>query len=81
MIKNSQWDGGSGVKIAFSPPPTPTVHSNSNSNMADRINDREPITLAGTDKTPALQAFKRSEYFSGGATQGEELPNQLLTLG
>lgn len=71
------------MKIAFSPPPTPPppVHSNSNSNMADRINDREPITLAGTDKTPALQAFKWSEYFSGSATQGEELPNQLLTLG
>ena len=41
---------------AFPPPPTPTVLSNYKSNMADRINDRELITLARPNKTPALQA-------------------------
>ena len=41
---------------AFPPPPTPTVHSNYKSNMADRINDRELITLARPNKKPALQA-------------------------
>ena len=40
---------------AFPPPPTPTVLSNYKSNMADRINDRELITLARPNKTPALQ--------------------------
>ena len=33
--------------------PTPTVHSN----MARRINDREFVTLARINKTPALQAI------------------------
>ena len=39
-----------------SPAPNPTVHSNSKSNMAGRINDCELLTLARTNKTPALQA-------------------------
>ena len=42
-------------------PPTPTVHSNCKSNMAGRINDRELITLARTNKTPALQASQDRE--------------------
>ena len=37
---------------------TPTVHSNLKSNMAGRINDRELTTLARTNNTPALQAWK-----------------------
>ena len=38
------------------PRPLPhIVHSNSKSNMTGRINDREPIRLARTNKTPALQ--------------------------
>ena len=47
--------------LALPPPPTPTVHSNSKSNTACRINDREFITLAGTNKTPALQARSSSK--------------------
>ena len=41
--------------MSYRPPqsPTPTVHSNSKSNMAARINDRELITLACPNKTPA----------------------------
>ena len=51
--------GGGGVSLfALPPPPTPTVHSNCKSNMAGRINDRELIKLARTNKTPALQAYK-----------------------
>ena len=42
--------------LALPSPPTPTAHSNSKTNMAGRINDRELITLARTNKTPALQA-------------------------
>ena len=42
--------------LVLPPPPTPTVHSNSKSNMAGRINGRELITLARTNTTPALQA-------------------------
>ena len=40
------------------PPPLlpPTVHSDTRSNMADRINDRELITIARPDETLALQA-------------------------
>ena len=39
------------------PRPLPhTVHSNSKSSITVRINDREFITLARTNKTPALQA-------------------------
>ena len=48
--------------FALPPPPTPTVHSNyCKSNMSGRINDRELITSACTNKTPALQA---SPYIS-----------------
>ena len=39
-----------------SPAPYPAVHFNSKSNMAGLIYDRELITLARTNKTPALQA-------------------------
>ena len=43
--------------FALPPPPTSTVHSNyCKSNMSGRINDRELITSACTNKTPALQA-------------------------
>ena len=42
--------------FALRPPPTPTVHSNSKSNIAGRINDCELLTLARTSKTPVLQA-------------------------
>ena len=45
--------------LAPSPPPTPTVYSDSKSNMAGRINDRELITLVPTNKKPTLQAMKR----------------------
>ena len=52
--------GGGGVKILAPPlPPTPTVYSDSKSNMAGRINDRELITLVPTNKKPTLQAMKR----------------------
>ena len=50
---------GGGVSLfALPSPPTPTVHSNCKSNMAGRINDRELIKLARTNKTPAQQAYK-----------------------
>ena len=39
-----------------SPAPTPTVLSNSKSNMAGRINDRQLQTLVHPKKTPALLA-------------------------
>ena len=42
--------------LALSPSPTSTVHSNSKSNMVGRKNDRELITLARPNNTPALQA-------------------------
>ena len=42
--------------LALSPPPTSTVHSDSKSNMAGRKNDRELLTLARPNNTPALQA-------------------------
>ena len=60
-VKNKKKKGGGGgVKIlALSPPPTPTVYSNSKSNVAGLINDRELITLAPTNKKPTLQAMKR----------------------
>ena len=60
-VKNKKKKGGGrGVKIlAPPPPPTPTVYSNSKSNMAGRINDRELITLVPTNKKPTLQAMKR----------------------
>ena len=60
-VKNKKKKGGGGgVKIlAPPPPPTPTVYSDSKSNMAGRINDRELITLAPTNKKPTLQAMKR----------------------
>ena len=45
--------------LAPTPPPTPTVYSNSKSNMARQINDCELITLAPTNKKPTLQAMKR----------------------
>ena len=60
-VKNKKKKGGGGgVKIlALPPPPTPTVYSDSKSNMAGRINDRELITLVPTNKKPTLQAMKR----------------------
>ena len=60
-VKNKKKKGGGrGVKIlAPPPPPTPTVYSNSKSNTAGRINDRELITLVPTNKKPTLQAMKR----------------------
>ena len=60
-VKNKKKKGGGGgVKILAPPlPPTPTVYSDSKSNMAGRINDRELITLAPTNKKPTLQAMKR----------------------
>ena len=42
--------------MKITPSPSPTVHSDSKSNMAGQINDRELITLALTNKKPALQA-------------------------
>ena len=40
----------------------PAIHSNSKSNIAGRINDREPITLARPNKMPTPQAnFKTFE--------------------
>ena len=49
--------------LALPPPPTPTVHSNSKSNMTGQINDRELKTLARTNKTPPL----RTKSFSKGS--------------
>ena len=49
------WGSEDYLSFARSPLPTPTFHSNSKSNMAGRINDRELITLARPNKTPALQ--------------------------
>ena len=49
MAKNEERSGGGEVNVI-----APTVHSNSKSNMAFRINDRELITLARPNKTPAL---------------------------
>ena len=40
--------------MELSQPPSPTVHSNSKSNMAGRIDDREVVTLTRPDRTPAL---------------------------
>ena len=47
------------MKISFSlpPPPSPTVHFDCKSNMAGWINDRELITLARTNKTPAVRTI------------------------
>ena len=52
------------IKMSSRPPqsPTPTVHSNSKSNRAGRINDRELITLACPNKTPA--SANRAKAFS-----------------
>ena len=60
-VKNKKKKGGGGgVKIlAPPPPPPPPVYSDSKSNMAGRINDRELITLVPTNKKPTLQAIKR----------------------
>ena len=56
-VKNKERGRGWEVKIfALRPPPTPTVHFNSKSNIAGRINDHELLTLARTGKTPVLQA-------------------------
>ena len=56
-VKNKERGRGWEVKIfALRPPPTSTVHFNSKSNIAGRINDRELLTLARTGKTPVLQA-------------------------
>ena len=44
--------------FSLPPPPTPTVHSNCKSNMADQINDRELLTLARTNKTPDCPNFQ-----------------------
>ena len=49
---------GEWVFFSLPPPPTPTVHSNCKSNMADRINDRELLTLARTNKTPDCPNFQ-----------------------
>ena len=40
--------------MELSQPPSPTVHSNSKSNMAGRIDDREVVTLTRPDRMPAL---------------------------
>ena len=56
-LLNKNGSGRQGRKICNKQPtPTPTVHSNSKLNMAGRINDREPIAFARTNKTLALQA-------------------------
>ena len=44
-VSNGQKEGQRRGDGAFPPPPTPSVHSNSKSNMASRINDRELVTL------------------------------------
>ena len=52
--------------LALSPPPSPTVHSNSKSNTAGRLNNREPITLAHTNMTPVhrLGPFHREVLYN-----------------
>ena len=47
MVKKEERSGGGEVNVI-----APTVHSNSKSNMAFWINDRELITLARPNKTP-----------------------------
>ena len=44
--------GGGGAVEIFSPFPSPTVYSNSKSNVAGRINDRELVTFTLPNKTP-----------------------------
>ena len=57
QIKRGMGSEWGSEDFALPPPPHPsTVHSNCKSNMDGRINDRELITLALTNKTPALQA-------------------------
>ena len=53
-------------------PPTPTVHSDSKSNLAARIHYWELLTLTRLTKTTALQATKR------GALVGFFLPPIIL---
>ena len=47
---------GSDSPLPSPQPSAPTVHFNCKSNMANQINDRELLTLARINKTPALQA-------------------------
>ena len=51
--------------FSLPPPPPPTVHSNCKSKMAGRTNDPEllTLTLARTNKTPALQAIKIIAFY------------------
>ena len=53
--KRIERGGGGAMEITQSPPP-PTVHSNSNSNVAALRNDREPfnVTSPSINETPAL---------------------------
>ena len=58
-VKSKERGEGEEVKISFSlpPPPSPTVHFDCKSNMAGWITDRELITLARTNKTPAVRTI------------------------
>lgn len=49
MVKNEERGGGGEVNVT-----APTVHSNSKLYMGFRINDCELITLARSNKMPAL---------------------------
>ena len=64
--------------FALSSPPNPAVYSNCKSNMASRINDREPITSARTNKTPAMQANVGSVGISEIFTQTQRSDDQQL---
>ena len=55
MVKNKERGGGPGVNIALALPPPPSPHRPQTC-MIGWINDRELITLARPNKTPALQA-------------------------
>lgn len=57
VVKHNQSGKQNGLEITpFPCPPIPTVHSNSKSNIAGRINNRKLLTLACPKKTPVLQA-------------------------
>lgn len=46
-----------GGEVPLPLPSTPTVYLTPKSDMVGRINDREHMTLARTNKTPPLQAI------------------------
>ena len=62
-VIGKKWSGVGVREWTPPPPPTLTVHSNSKSNMAGRINDHELAALARPNKTPELQASLSSALY------------------